>query len=355
MGEFRRLRAVALAIGFALSAAANAHAAERACRNEPGGAGVALDRARAFTQTLTPEQRKAVVFPFGKASAIRWSNLPVALAPRIGLRMGDMTPAQNAAAERLLRTALSSCGVDLLADIRAADGVLMPQDTRKIGWNPGNYFMAFIGEPSPTQPWILQVGGHHIAYNIAFNSARVSATPLFDGVEPVTFIVDGRERAPLAFQADAMRALAVSVSSLGAAKLDGQFRDVTRGATPAGDTDFPMTYPSGQTGRGAPYPSLTGSQRAAVTNAIRAWVDLPNGAISRGLLADYTSAAALAQTFVGVAGSADLSTPGSYVRIDGPRLWVEFVVQPAVADPKAVHYHTIWRDKIADYGGAFSH
>ena len=58
---------------------------------------------------------------------------------------------------------------------------------------------------------------------------------------------------------------------------------------------------------------------------------------------------------MGIAGSANLSTAGSYVRIDGPRVWIEFVVQATVADKTMVHYHTIWRDKVADYGGAFAH
>ena len=47
----------------------------------------------------------------------------------------------------------------------------------------------------------------------------------------------------------------------------------------------------------------------------------------------------------------DLSAKGSYVRIDGPRVWMEFVVQPAVANPEELHYHALWRDKQSDYGG----
>jgi uncharacterized protein DUF3500 len=341
----------------ALGASAQAGAAEsRTCESEPGGGAEAARRAGAFVQTLTPEQRSAAVKSYDRANATRWSNLPIALVPRIGVRLGDLTPAQTRAADRLLRSALSRCGVELLAEIRAADGVLKPLDTRKIGWDSANYFIAFIGEPSRNRPWILKVDGHHVAYNIAFNAAKVSATPLFDGVEPVEFTAGGRDHEPLVAQAGAMRALATAVAGLPGARLEGEFRDVTRGATqdPPGDSRFPITYPTGAAGRGVAYAALDARQKALARQALQAWVDLPNGAIARPLMADYTGAAALAETYVGFAGGADLTTPGSYVRIDGPRVWIEFIVQPAVSDPKKVHYHTIWRDKAADYGGAFA-
>lgn len=349
-------RPVAALACVATMALAGSAAAEEAktCDSAPGGAAPAYAAAKTFIETLPPLHQGIAVRGYNKFAAIRWSNLPLAFAPRVGIRLGDLTPAQTTAANALLDTVLSNCGVKLLANIRAADAALKPLDTRKIGWDPGSYFIAFIGDPSPDKPWAVKVDGHHIAYNITFNAARVSATPLFDGVDPVEFKVGDRAYEPLAPQAGAMRALATSLSGAPVAKLEGQFRDVTRGATQDGDTNFPLTYPEGTTGRGVAYAALTPAQQALVRAAMARWVELPNGAISKPLMADYSTAAALAQTYVGVAGSPDLGKPGSYVRIDGPRIWIEFIVQPAVADPTKVHYHTIWRDKVADYGGAFA-
>ena len=39
--------------------------------------------------------------------------------------------------------------------------------------------------------------------------------------------------------------------------------------------------------------------------------------------------------------------------MDGPRIWIEFGVQQGVLYNAQVHYHSIWRDKTADYGGQF--
>jgi Protein of unknown function (DUF3500) len=32
-------------------------------------------------------------------------------------------------------------------------------------------------------------------------------------------------------------------------------------------------------------------------------------------------------------------------------LWIEFSVQRGIIINSDIHYHTIWRDKLADYGG----
>jgi hypothetical protein len=60
---------------------------------------------------------------------------------------------------------------------------------------------------------------------------------------------------------------------------------------------------------------------------------------------------ALASTYVAYAGSGDVTTSGSYIRVDGPRVWIEFSVQRGVIFSSDIHFHTIWRDKVGDYGG----
>ena len=39
--------------------------------------------------------------------------------------------------------------------------------------------------------------------------------------------------------------------------------------------------------------------------------------------------------------------------MDGPRVWIEFNARPGVAYPNLAHWHSVWRDKLADYGAAF--
>ena len=75
-------------------------------------------------KTLTAEQRSSLERPFVRESAIRWSNLPVGIVPRAGLRLGDLDEKQNYAARRVAAAALSACGLKMLDEIRIADNVL---------------------------------------------------------------------------------------------------------------------------------------------------------------------------------------------------------------------------------------
>jgi hypothetical protein len=316
---------------------------------------------KTLQKSLTAEQRSALQRPFERESAIRWSNLPVAIVSRAGLRLGDLDEKQDIAAHRVAAAALSACGLKMLDEIRIADNLLKGVDTRKIGWDGGNYYMSVLGTPSERKPWMLQIGGHHVAYNLTFNGGREGATPLFFGSEPIHFNMGNIDYEPIAFQSAAMSTLARAIEKHAPAKLSGTFTDVVKGVVvvpvpgqlPTGGTDtgFPMSYPTGKTDRGILYSELAGDEQALVRAALESYASLPGAAITAPLVAAYESPAALAETYVGYSGQPDLSVEGSYVRIDGPRVWMELVVQRAVADRTKLHYHALWRDKHSDYGG----
>jgi hypothetical protein len=312
-------------------------------------------------KSLTAEQRAALARPFVRESAIKWSNLPVGVVPRSGLRLGDLDVKQEHAARRVAAAALSACGLKVLDEIRIADNFLKNVDTRKIGWDGGNYYMSVLGTPSQQKPWMLQIGGHHVAYNFTFNGGKDGATPMFFGSEPIHFNMGDTEYEPLAAQSGAMSKLAQALARHPEAKLSGTFTDVVKGVVvvfvegqmPTGGTDtgFPMSYPEGTSDRGILYGALAPEEQALVRAALESYASLPGAAITQPLVAAYESPEALASTYVGYSGQPDLGARGSYVRIDGPRIWMELVVQPAVADNKQLHYHALWRDKQSDYGG----
>ncbi len=60
----------------------------------------------------------------------------------------------------------------------------------------------------------------------------------------------------------------------------------------------------------------------------------------------------IAFTGNGVAGdpSSFLNANTNYARIDGPSVWIEFVCQNGVVFRNQIHYHTVWRDHVRDYG-----
>lgn len=94
---------------------------------------------------------------------------------------------------------------------------------------------------------------------------------------------------------------------------------------------------------------LTTAQKKLFLNAIKLYVNDVDPAPVAPVLATYT--ADLDNTYVAFSGSGTMSQPGDYVRIDGPRVWIEYSGQPSRDIPGTVHPHSVWRDRLSDYGG----
>jgi hypothetical protein len=302
--------------------------------------------AQVFLGTLSAAQQTAAVGSFTSANAIRWSNLPCGSACRNGVQFSTLSGIQAFAALAVAQAALSSAGYATFQAIRAADDFLGQTRT---GYGGGIYFIAFLGMPSATGTWILQLGGHHYAVNILYKGGTTaeSITPHFVGVEPQSFTINGVTYTPLQARKVSMYAMINSLDATQrtAAQLSSTFDDVLLG--PGQDGKYP-------TSQGVLVSSLTPAQQTLVKTAIEAWVKDAPDALSTALLADYESATALASTRIAWSRSTDSTVVGSYIRIDGPRVWIEFVCQSGVVFTNQIHFHTIWRDKTKDYGGSFS-
>ena len=120
----------------------------------------------------------------------------------------------------------------------AAEAVLAEsQNAGRLGWSEGNYWLAFFGTPSPTEPWAWQFGGHHLAINMSISDGRITMSPTFIGVEPDVldeaaidriFAALGSERASegkgtVAPFADEIEAGLALVNSLSTASRDAAF------------------------------------------------------------------------------------------------------------------------------------
>ncbi len=309
--------------------------------------------AQAFYATLSSTQQTAVVYSYTRANAIIWSNLPTAMVSRNGLKIADLSSTQVTALQALLAAALSSEGYTREEQLRVADDYLAANGGGTSSYGAGRYFIAFLGTPSNTSTWQLQYGGHHYALNLTYNGTYVSATPFFLGVEPPSFTVSGTTYAVMEKQRAAAYNLGQTLTSNSSAKLSGTFDDVVHGAngSTSHDDNYPQSYPT--SGRGVLYSSLSTSQQALIKTFIEAWVNDQNSTIASPLLSTYEDSTALASTYVGYSGTGAFTTQGDYIRVDGPRVWIEFVVQNGIVFQNGIHYHSIWRDKTADYGGDF--
>src|SRR5215207_5025020 len=105
---------------------------------EGDATGKTVAAARAFLLTLDAAGRAKVSVPFDDEHKTRWSNFPVGMVPRNGVRWGDLSAAQRQAALKLLATALSEQGLQKVQEIMEGDEVLRTTDSGvPMGGPPG--------------------------------------------------------------------------------------------------------------------------------------------------------------------------------------------------------------------------
>lgn len=307
--------------------------------------------AGAYLDLLTPEQRAATLTEPTAANAARWSNLPSnpvrgqGAELRNGVAFSTLSAEQQAAWLALVGAALGERGFERLRGVRAADDFLGGETGRYDGdW----FYVAFVGTPSTTDGWLLQIGGHHLAVNQYYVGDELRASsPYYLGINPDRFELDGEAYAPLDAQREAMRRLLGSLSEeqLAAARLDGRFGDVVLGP----GRDARTNFPTGETGRGLLVASLSDEQRALVGEALAAWT----ADHLDGTTYDTLYARQLPETYLAWSGTTSLDRAGDYVRLDGPRVWLELACQSNLNERGQRHLHTIWRDRVNDYAAAF--
>ncbi len=345
-----------MATAESVSADAKKAADSPAATDAPEAVSDVLTLALAFKATLTTAQQATLEKTYTASLARKWSNLPCGSGCRNGIQFSTLTAAQLTAALAVIQAAAGTTaneGYDEFNQIRAADDYLAANGGGS-GYSSGLYFISFLNTPTTSGAWMLQYGGHHYAANIAYNSGHVvGATPLFEGVEPTTFSVNGTTYAPITQEHDAMANMLASLTTaqLTTAKLSQTFSDVTLapGETNGGSGTFPATKV------GLAVSTLTAAQKLLVLAAIKPWVQDMDDTVAANLLTIYQrelNGTYIAYTGNGTSGSPStfLNANTNYARIDGTTAWVEFVCQNGVVFPNQIHYHSVYRDHVRDYG-----
>jgi hypothetical protein len=315
--------------------------------------------AQGVLATLDDAGRAKVQFPFEGPQKTRWSNLPSGIFQRQGLRIGDLTPPQRAAVTNLLSVALSRDGYRKVTDIMRGDEVLRTEQSGRgrgapqgggggrgrggpgggVAFGEAEYYLAFLGTPSATAPWMLQFGGHHLAINLTLAGNQSTMAPSLPAAQPAAYTVEGRTVRPLGNENDKAFALinALNTEQRGQAILGSRVADLVLGAGQDGRTIQP---------EGVRVSTLSAAQQTMLADLVREWVGIMNDAFAEPRMAEIR--ANLPNTHFAWSGP---TTNGSaaYFRVQGPTLVIEYAPQNGVD-----HIHTIYRDPTNDYGAKFA-
>jgi len=153
-----------------------------------------------FLESLSTDERSKVQFTMDDSLRTQWTNLPIGLAPRKGLRYGDLSEKSKVSFHKILSTVFSSQGYLKTFAIMQVDDILheifeiaherqqIDEQTigfiRTLDWDYGNYFIAILGNPRIEEAWGFKFEGHHISVNLTVTKDSFSMTPLFLGSDP---------------------------------------------------------------------------------------------------------------------------------------------------------------------------
>ncbi|MEU4560613.1 DUF3500 domain-containing protein [Actinoplanes sp. NPDC023936] len=262
----------------------------------PGGANTAAVAAAvtAFLATLGVPQRATVVHDLQDEGRRVWSDHAADEVPRPGIAFTDLSGAQRASVMVVLSEALSDPGyAKVLTALNDAS-------------------IAIYGTPTPRDPFVVQVGGAHLARNLTYHGDQVSMTPSLTGND---------------------RGIATKAQAVLAA-LSDQEKTAAQLATGVPDD---LVMGPGQDNTGYPQPEgllvaeLGDTARNQVTALISSWTGDLDETAGRKLLAAYQAEYDRTR----------LCWIDSYLRVDGPHVWIE-----------TLNDLTLFRDKTNDYGSS---
>lgn len=163
-------------------------------------AAVVRSKVSEFLSTLTTEQETQALISMEDSVRTAWTNLPLGLAPRAGLRYGDLSEESKIAFHKVLSSIFSSQGYLKTFAIMQVDDILhelfeiqfqqgkVPERSmefiRKLNWDYGNYYFAIAGNPKTEDVWGLKFEGHHLSINVTAAGDLITMTPLFFGSDP---------------------------------------------------------------------------------------------------------------------------------------------------------------------------
>jgi hypothetical protein len=271
------------------------------------------------------------------------------------LRFGDMTSRQREAALALVAAALSREGYQKVTDIMNGDEVLKNAGGGRTGGRPGGagagapggrgggvrfgldeYYIALLGTPSTTAPWMIQFGGHHLAINVTVVGPNSVMTPSLPAAQPAKYTLNGQTIRPLGRENDKGFALinALNAAQRKQAILNYEVSDLVLGP----GADGKVIQPEGILAS-----ALDAAQQGLLLDIVHEWVGILNDDAAAAKMSEIK--ANLPRTYFAWSGATN-NGGLAYYRIQGPTLVIEYAPQQGDLD----HIHTIYRDPTNDYG-----
>ncbi len=299
--------------------------------------------ARLFLDSLDENQKQAAIYRFSdNEQRSNWSNFPEGKVPRGGVKLGALSNMQRANLDQLLGELMSEEGMNKISYQLAAEDLLISGDLFGVMKYGSEYFYAaFLGEPSTTEPWMFQFGGHHLAINATIFGPYISFSPMMTGGQPLHLRIDGEDVFIVQRETAAAQAFMGSLT-------DEQKGQAVRATQPINLLLGPGKYGVTVAQEGIKGSELTDKQRKLLLSVIEARLSLINND-------DYAEkmksvVAEIEDTYFGWWGRQGV-LGAAYFRVTSPSLVLEYAVQNG--KDNVDHAHSMYRELKNDYGSAW--
>ena len=307
----------------------------------------AANMAKAATQlldSLQPDQKAKVSFPFEGNERLQWHFIPNEMFPRKGLMIKDMNEAQRRLAHDLLRSGLSARGYLKVTSIIELEDILKAIETGgKMARNKEEYLFSVFGTPAAKGRWGWRVEGHHVSLRFAVvdgaASSQVASSPMFLGSNPAE-VQDGVKKGQrvLADEEDTARALVLALPA------NLQKQAIVNAVAPGDILTMNKNDIAPLPDQGVAYSAMGSSQQALLTKLIEAYTSNMEADLAAERMAKIKSAGMEKVRFAWL-GETEKGKK-HYYSVQGPTFLIEY----DNTQNNGNHIHSVWRDFNGDFG-----
>lgn len=358
--SFRRIsdmKARSIAVGTAITIVAMSAGAQD--RADPPLASTSAHQMTAaaadFLESLSAAQREAVSYAFSGENRTNWSNTPIFVHDRPGLRFADLSDAQRQAAHRLLRASLSSQGYQKVTGIMRLDRVHGDRELARLeregpvegarpyfqeeaeSFGSGSYAVAIFGNPDRDADWGWLIQGHHMGASFTVSDGRTGFTPLFLGATPLV-LEQGIHAGWSALSHEVSR----GVELMESLSTEQRRVAVVGDAVPNDVLEGVGRRNSVAEQAGLRASDMTPAQRRLLRVLVEEYVRNSDFDAAEAQLESIAESGWENLSFAWHGSTDDQSAP-FYYRVHGDRILIELTQRPN-------HIHTIVRDPANDYG-----
>lgn len=331
-------RPCALALALAAitgTALMSSHDSDGANDNPPPKAEQA---ARSLLEALPENKRSQAQLPFESDQRTQWNYVPM---KRAGIALAQLDTDEKSLVDSLLSSALSPQALDTAHGIIQHELILRELEGGAQRRDPGLYYTAVFGDPSPRAPWAWRFEGHHLSVNATnVDGHGQVVAPLFMGSNPAR--VQSGPKAGLrllAAEEDLARALIRMFPGERRARAmlsDDAFSDiVTRNDPKVRSLEM----------EGLAASDMAEPEQQQLRKLLQVYANRLTDTAARDQL-ERIERAGFGKLHFGWAGSIEPGKP-HYYRLHGPTVLIEY----DNTQNNANHIHSVWRDLERDFGG----